>query len=59
MIGATDITQAARAMDTVLAGLQTGAKLLFFGVGFEVCTFLYLVQQRLRMPDRYAAVHAP
>jgi aminoglycoside 3-N-acetyltransferase len=33
---------------------ETDAKLLFFGVGFEFCTFLYLVEQRLRVPYRYA-----
>ena len=32
---------------------ESNAWLLFFGVGFEFCTFLYFVEQRLRVPYRY------
>jgi aminoglycoside 3-N-acetyltransferase len=33
--------------------LERNAKLLFFGVSFEYCTFLYHVEQRLGVPYRY------
>jgi aminoglycoside 3-N-acetyltransferase len=33
--------------------LESRAKLLFFGVGFESCTFVYHVEQRLGVPYRY------
>jgi aminoglycoside 3-N-acetyltransferase len=33
--------------------LECRAKLLFFGVGFESCTFVYHVEQRLGVPYRY------
>jgi aminoglycoside 3-N-acetyltransferase len=33
--------------------LESRAKLLFFGVSFECCTFVYLVEQRLNVPYRY------
>jgi aminoglycoside 3-N-acetyltransferase len=33
--------------------LESRAKLLFFGVSFEYCTFVYLVEQRLNVPYRY------
>jgi aminoglycoside 3-N-acetyltransferase len=33
--------------------LECGAKLLFFGVSFEYCTFVYRVEQQLRVPYRY------
>jgi len=29
------------------------AKLVFFGVGFEFCTFAYLIEERVRVPYRY------
>jgi len=32
---------------------EADAQLLFFGVGFEFCTFLYMVEQRLEVPYRY------
>ncbi len=32
---------------------EVDAKLVFFGVGFEFCTFLYLVEQREQVPYRY------
>jgi len=33
--------------------LEAGAKLLFFGVSFEFCTFVNRVEQHLRVPYRY------
>ena len=33
---------------------EVDAQLLFFGVGFEFCTLLYMVEQRLGVPYRYA-----
>jgi aminoglycoside 3-N-acetyltransferase len=33
--------------------LESRAKLLFFGVGFEFCTFVFHVEQRLGVPYRY------
>jgi aminoglycoside 3-N-acetyltransferase len=32
---------------------EADAALLFFGVSFEYCTYLYLVEQRLEVPYRY------
>lgn len=32
---------------------EVDARLLFFGVSFEFCTFLHLVEQRLEVPYRY------
>jgi aminoglycoside 3-N-acetyltransferase len=32
---------------------EIDAKLVFFGVSFEFCTFLYLVEQRLEVPYRF------
>jgi aminoglycoside 3-N-acetyltransferase len=32
---------------------EVDAKLVFFSVGFEFCTYLYLVEERLRVPYRY------
>jgi aminoglycoside 3-N-acetyltransferase len=41
--------------ESVFAFLHAAdARLLFFGVGFGFCTYLYLVEQRLRVPYRYA-----
>jgi aminoglycoside 3-N-acetyltransferase len=40
--------------DSVFAYLrEADAKLLFFGVGFEFCTFMYLVEQRSHVSYRY------
>lgn len=40
--------------DSVFAYLEAvDARMLFFGVGFEYCTYLYLVEQRERVPYRY------
>lgn len=40
--------------DSVFAHLlEVDAKLVFFSVGFEFCTYLYLVEERLRVPYRY------
>jgi len=40
--------------DSVFALLrESGAKLLFFGVGFECCTYVHHVEQRLGVPYRY------
>lgn len=40
--------------DSVFAHLhEVDAKLVFFGVGFEYATYVYLVEQRERVPYRY------
>ncbi len=40
--------------DSLFAYLHAvDAKLLFLGVGFEFCTFMYLVEERLSVPYRY------
>jgi aminoglycoside 3-N-acetyltransferase len=40
--------------DSVFAHLyEVDAKLLFFGVGFEFATYVYLVEERRRVPYRY------
>lgn len=55
MIGATDITPREFRDDSVFRCLyETDAKLVFFGVGFAFCMFLYLMEQRMRVPNRYA-----
>jgi len=40
--------------DSVFAFLhEANAKILFFGVGFQFCTFVYRVEQQLGVPYRY------